>query len=246
MRGNELLDNIELADAAYVEAADAHPRRAVWIRWVAVAACLVIVIAAAPLLLPQAQLPLSERSEGVTVRYTNFPINFGSANNLVYLTEEELFTEFDTAIFRGSITSISNIVLDFNGSKDYRAIAEIQVEEVYRGECQAGETVSVLLPCPVATQFWVSDSETVSQMTVGMSGIFMPMAYCDDSMRQENGATLMLKDIADYGFADGSRYAFLETDSGLIFSRTAYESISNAKTLSEIEEYVIKMITAVS
>lgn len=44
MRGNELLDNIDLADATYVEAADASPRRAAWIRWVAIAACLCLLI----------------------------------------------------------------------------------------------------------------------------------------------------------------------------------------------------------
>lgn len=47
MRGNELLDKMELVDAAYVEAADAEPmnvklkkNRAVWMKWGAAAACV--------------------------------------------------------------------------------------------------------------------------------------------------------------------------------------------------------------
>lgn len=249
MRGREMLETIENLDPAYIENAARKPksRRNDWVKWVAIAACLAIVLAVgAPVFLPQYQIQLSEKSVGVTARFTNIPINFGSADSLVYLTEEELFTEFDTAIFKGKITDISNIVLDFNGSKNHRAIAEIQIEEVYRGECKVGETVNVLLPCPVATQFWVSDTEIVSKMTVGMTGIFMPMVYDENSMRQENGATLMLQDIADYGFPDGTRYAFLNTESGLVFSRTAYESISEAKTLEEIEKYVIMMIEKVA
>lgn len=49
MRGNELLDKLELIDPVYVEAADAKPkkRKTVWIKWGAMAACLCLVIAGA-------------------------------------------------------------------------------------------------------------------------------------------------------------------------------------------------------
>ena len=41
MRGNEFLDKMELIDPAYVEAADATPKKkkSVWVKWGAVAAC---------------------------------------------------------------------------------------------------------------------------------------------------------------------------------------------------------------
>lgn len=50
MRGNELLDKLELADPAYVEAADRKPlrKRRGWIPWAAAAACLCLLIAAIP------------------------------------------------------------------------------------------------------------------------------------------------------------------------------------------------------
>lgn len=49
MRGNELLDKMELVDPAYIEAADAAPkvRRTVWTGWrAAMAACLCVVLLA--------------------------------------------------------------------------------------------------------------------------------------------------------------------------------------------------------
>ena len=127
-------------------------------------------------------------------------------------------------------------------TKNYRAIAEIEVETVYRGSCNAGDIVSVLLPSPVMNGFWAEDTDTVSSMQAGMTGIFMPIVYDDTSVREQNGARLALKDIADYGFADGVRYAFLETQNGLVFSRSSYESISDATTLDEIENYILNMI----
>ena len=50
MRGNELLDKMELADPAYVEAADRKPlrQRHGWIPWAASAACLCLLLAAIP------------------------------------------------------------------------------------------------------------------------------------------------------------------------------------------------------
>ncbi len=45
MRGNELLDKMELVDPAYVEAADAAPkvRKNTWVKWGTIAACLFLV-----------------------------------------------------------------------------------------------------------------------------------------------------------------------------------------------------------
>lgn len=48
MRGNEFLDKMGLVDPAYVEAADRAPghRKSTWVRWGAVAACLIAAISA--------------------------------------------------------------------------------------------------------------------------------------------------------------------------------------------------------
>lgn len=139
------------------------------------------------------------------------------------------------------MTDIKNIELDFNGRKNYRSIADIAVEEVYRGPCAAGDTVTVLLPCTVNEDV-TSGNELAAALRVGMTGIFMPIIYDDTSTRQDNGATLALKDIADYGLADGSQFAFLETADGLLFARETYKSIVDADTLDEVEKYIRRMV----
>ena len=64
MRGNELLDKLELADPAYVEAADRKPlrQRRGWIAWAAAAACLCLLIAAIPVFSQKPSTP----QEGTT------------------------------------------------------------------------------------------------------------------------------------------------------------------------------------
>ena len=49
MKGNEFLDKMELIDPAYVEAADAKPKRRkiAWVKWGAMAACFCLVVASA-------------------------------------------------------------------------------------------------------------------------------------------------------------------------------------------------------
>lgn len=244
----EALNDLDDAHIAQAEASPSKKRR--WRAWAGLAACL--VLAAGALLwrsvgpgggVTAEQLPLSDASQGVTVRYGSPIFSTSTSTDLAYLTEEELFTEFDTAIFWGTVTQIDNIVLDFNGSQNYRALAQIQVEKSYRGPWQAGDTVTVLLPGPVIDGVWVEDTEVISQLAVGTRGIFMPMVYDETSVREENGATLALRDIADGGLPDGERYAFLETADGLVFYRWAYPSIQDADSLEDIEAYILEMIS---
>lgn len=254
MKQEEFFEVIGDIDAQYVKEARGaiqKNNRKNSRHWAVLAACFVLLLALGIPLLnshSSAQLPLSDASHGVVVSYMDnmdkAPQVSVSYSLLIALSEEELFTHFDTAIFMGTILQIDNIELDFNGAKDYRAIAQIQVEKVYRGDCAVEDTVSVLLPCPIDANIWVEDTETVANMRVGMRGIFMPMVYDDSSIREQNGATLALRDIADYGFADGIRYAFLETEEGLVFARGAYASISDATTLEQVEEYVCSMLNS--
>ena len=65
MRGEELLEKMELVDPAYVEAADTPRRKApIWLRWGALAACAVLAVCAG-LMRPQKQLPLLTVPESV-------------------------------------------------------------------------------------------------------------------------------------------------------------------------------------
>lgn len=247
MKAERMIRALNQIDADYIaEAAPAEKKskKQRILRLSMIAACLVLAatLSISAIVNRQHTLSLSDASSGVTAKYTQKAPRIDAAASLIPLTENELFTHFDTAVLKGTVTKIDNIVLDFNGEKTYRAIAQIQVEKVWRGACQEGEPVSVLVPCPIESGVWVEDTETVSALRVGMTGIFMPVIYDADDFHEENGARLALRDIAPYGFADGSRYAFLETENGLIFARWAYESISDVQTLAEIEIYVSEMV----
>ena len=62
MRGNELLDKMELVDPAYVEAADGKPKKKrPWPKWVALAACLCLIVLGA------AFFPMRDRNDAPTM-----------------------------------------------------------------------------------------------------------------------------------------------------------------------------------
>lgn len=248
MKNEKLLYAIGQIDDDYIT--DAEPKekktnKSIWLKCGAVAACLALALGLGiPLLTgDNGEIELPSSTGNICVKYIDkAPVAFQKAE-LEWLTEEELFTKYETAIFSGTIVKIRNIQIDYNGSLEYGAIAKIRADKIYRGNCSAGETVSVLLPCSVDMKgMWVEDTGTVSTMRNGMRGIFMPFKYDDESYRSQNGATLYLKDIADYGFFDGWRCAFLETDEGLLFAREAYASIAAASTLEEVESYILDMI----
>jgi len=222
-------------------------------KWLAAAACLVLAVAVAfavaiPLVNSGNYYDLRS-SRGVKVYQIKNPPSVKAQASLVYFTEEELFANrvigFELVAFEGTVVQVENIVIDFGGGlKDYRAIATIKVREVFRGDIEAGSTIRVLLPAPVNKPgYWVEDSDTCSQMTVGTTGIFMPLKYDETAYRKENGNTLILTDLAEYGLGDGERWAFLDTPNGLVFDRYAYEGAANMTTLDEIRQYVIYMLS---
>lgn len=59
MRGNELLDKMELIDPAFVEEADRQPvkKKVIWVRWTAMAACFCLIAGAAWLWIEQFEYP---------------------------------------------------------------------------------------------------------------------------------------------------------------------------------------------
>lgn len=168
-------------------------------------------------------------------------------SELVYYTEEEIFS-FNSAIFKGTISDIYNIEID-SPLLNYGAIVEIKVEKVYRGFCSEGDTISVLVTHPLEIEgYAMEDSETVSRMRVGMTGIFKASIYDEDDVwtSGDGEIKLALKDIADYGFGIGAYCAFLETEEGLYYASYAYPGAAGAQTLDDIEEYVKAMIEKVA
>lgn len=147
------------------------------------------------------------------------------------LTEEELFHKENTIIFKGIVTALGEefILSGSSGQTEKVEIASIRVMESYRGSCEDGDVAEVALPRRSTETVWLEDTETISSIDIGTIGIFMVLPY--------EG-----KNIADYYFPDGQRYAFVETEDGLVFDRVVYSSIADAATLEEIELYVEKML----
>lgn len=250
MRSEDIQNLVGSIDDTYIDEAENFKMKSKakriylltgWKRASAIAACLVFV-AACILAFSGERIDLPSANGHVSARYVNYPVSgIKTASDLVSLTEDEIFTSHNTAVFYGTIKSIHNIVINFNGEKEYNAIAGISVEKIYRGKLKQGETVFVLLPCPIAAGLQVEDTGVVSRFKRDVKGIFMPTVYNKASVWECNGASVCLKDLADYGFSDGERYAFLETDEGLVFASWAFKSIENATTIDEIEAYILKM-----
>lgn len=236
-------------DDKFIEEANsvkASKKKSIIVKITAVAACLAMALAVGvpAVIRSQNAIELSESSNGVRAHYFSgkiSPSNMSQNDCLIFLSEEEIFTHFPIAIFKGQVEKIDNIELSFNGDKAYRAIAEIKIEKVYKGDCKQGETAKILLPCPISDNTWTEDCDTIEKLKVGDTGIFMPIQYDDTMKWEQNGATVILKDITPYGLADGARYAFIENKNGLYFGRDHFPSIENAESLEEIEPFIIKM-----
>jgi len=85
-------------------------------------------------------------------------------------------------------------------------------------------------------------------MTVGTAGIFMPMKYDETAVHEENGNSIALIELAEYGLSDGERWVFLDKPEGAVFRRAAYkgilnyESVEGAATMDEVRQDVTDMI----
>ena len=237
-----------------IEAAQPVNWRGVRRRALAAAACLLLVTAAAcavPSLYGIGRMKLPQSDKGIRVRYVYNPPISKAMYDLVSLTEEEIFQgrngrdgAWENVIFYGEVKKIRNIVLDFRGASldyhlDYQAIAEIEVREVYRGDIAPGDVISVLLPCPIGKGVWVEDTGVISQLREGMTGIFMPIRYSETDCWEENGVTLILRDVAGYGLPDGERYAFLETPGGLAYAgQWAFPSLPENAALEDVKALI--------
>lgn len=254
MRGKDFLDKMDLIDPVYVEAADMKPvrKKNTWIKWCAMAAGLCLIMGAVtmlPRLLGNQGNP--QVGDFVLSEKTTAKVSLGyeegaaipSKAELVSLTEEELFAHEKMYAFRGRISGLTNVTVDFNGVKMVRCVATISIDAVYKGDLVPGDQISMLIPCGIdLAGIAVEDTGIITQLTSGMEGIFMPWVYDENSYIEMNGAVLMTKDLAECGLADGMRWAFLSTDQGVCFERSAYPGAYEATTLDDIEAYVVDML----
>ena len=161
-----------------------------------------------------------------------------SEENMMDMTEDELFSKWNPVVVRGTVTDIRHIEIDFNGETEYQSLITIHISNVYRGDVQIGRDLIVRADALKETG-QTTDASVISHVKQGMEGIFMPIPYDDEFVCEQNEATLRLKDIADYGFPDGERYLFLDTPNGLLFERDAYPSLQGVDSLDEVEDWMM-------
>lgn len=167
----------------------------------------------------------------------------GAGAITMIFSEEEVFSMFDTVAFMGTVKDVKNISIDFDGVKHYRSLATIEVEKVYDGDLSVGETISTMLPGPVDSgNVMGADFNITRAMKPGERGIFMPLVYSSDEVWEENGKVLPMNEFASYLIIDTVRFAFMETEEGILFERGTFPSIKDAKTLEEVEEYIIEKV----
>ena len=161
-----------------------------------------------------------------------------SEENMMDMTEDELFSKWNPVMVRGTVTNIRHIEIDFNGETEYQSLITIHVSNVYRGDVQIGRDLIVRADA-IGETGQAEHMSVISHVKQGMEGIFMPIPYDDEFVWEQNDATLRLKDIADYGFPDGERYLFLDTPNGLLFERDAYPSLQGVDSLDEVEDWMM-------
>ena len=256
MKEDRILNVLGKVDEKYIKEADpevkAKRKAQVWTKWGAMAACLCLVVGAITMIPrlsdnhvdPQlGEIILSDKTTAkVSYGYDDSEAT-SSKGQLEYLTEEEMFAHEDMYIFRGKVCGLTNVTIDFNGEKEVRCIATIVIEEVYQGELVVGDQITMLIPCAIdLVGSAVEDTGVIAQLKSGMEGIFMPWVYDENSYIEMNGAVLKKQDLATCGLADGMRWAFLDTEQGLVFLRSAYPGAKDATNLDEIEAYVIEIL----
>lgn len=253
MSKDNVIDSLGRIDDDMIRGVDALRRkrkRSGWVRWAAIAACLCLVIVAAVLIPNGNNTPVDPQpgnivlSEKTTAKVTYGCKEWGAVKEeLVGLTEEEMFGREKMYVFRGKVSGLTNVTIDFDGVQMARCIATIVIDQVYQGDLEPGEQITMLIPCPIDEgNIYVEDTGVIARLESGMEGIFMPWIYDEDSFIEMNGAVLMLRDLAVCGLADGMRWAFLNTDRGLVYERWAYPGAGAAADLDDIEAYVIEML----
>ena len=231
-------------------------KRKLYVRLAAAAACLTVIAGAVGVILyrrnhqpisetPQIpQLQLSDRTTAeIRPADSLEKIVVSSKGELVYLTEEELFSDPRMIAFRGTVVKLDNYEIRFGISTSYRCIAYVKADTVYCGDIKPGDIVSILLPCPIGLDGYLQeDTSTIQNIRVGGEGIFLPKRYTAESYWSEEDSVVMLNELAMCGLGDGMRHVFLEKDNGIAYDTNSYQPNSPISTLDDAEAYVTEML----
>ncbi len=208
-------------------------------------ACMVLFAAVVTqaMLMKGAEIPLMRTTDNVRVRrITDVPFYHVCTYHPSlsdYVPGVEFINQENVDIFKGKILSLQNIMIDYDGVTEYRALVTISVDQVYRGEPKS-DTITILMPFGFyfSDHVFVEDTTVISHMEKGMEGIFLAKKYDEGDYSQVNGSNLSLMDIAEYGMSDGERWCFLMSEDGLIYDDVTHDALKGAATLSDVALYI--------
>ena len=210
---------------------------------IVVAACLALVCLITPLSIFQYQssiINIESNVGNISLRYVSkweVKNDKNNADILPYFTESELFNNAEY-VFSGTIESIKQIEMDFDGTKVYKSLITVTVDEKYKGDCP--DTI-VIMGAPIG--IWESsNNDLLYSLEKETYGIFMTDAVLQGEMLSENNCSFDASQICNARIGDGVRFGFIkgENDS-VLYDKQAYPTL-DANTWNNAVEYVKKML----
>ena len=211
---------------------------------IVVAACLTLVCLIMPISISRYNssfINIESNVGNISLRYVpKWEIRDGENNSdlLPYFTEFELFNNAEY-IFSGTIESIKQIEMNFDGTRVYKSLITVTVDEKYKGDCP--DTI-VIMGAPIG--IWEStNNDLLYSLEKETYGIFMTDAVLQGEMLSENNCSFDASQICNARIGDGVRFGFIkgENDS-IIYDKQAYPTLDK-DTWNDAVEYVKKMVS---
>lgn len=156
-------------------------------------------------------IELKKSDGGIEVSYVDGNYKNESKSNLAEIKQDKIWNDDKYCIVEGTVEKANNIEIRIDDKKMYNAIIEIKVESDIKGKIKEGSTISVLSGCAtMKEEIYQEDSYINSQIEEGDRGIFIIHKYGIDDTLELNQKILYLSELADYGFEDAERFAFIE------------------------------------
>lgn len=140
------------------------------------------------------------------------------------------------SIVEGTVEEIRNVKIRFGAEKCYGAIITIKPEEIIKGTLDETQ-IKIFVDCNIGKADSSGDSEILKTLKEKDRGIFIIYKYSDTDVWENDKKNLYMDELAEYGFEDAERFAFIEKNGKVYFS-SIYKNISEDDTLEEIKEYI--------
>ena len=184
-------------------------------------------------------IELKKSDGGIEVSYVDGNYKNESKSNLAEIKQDKIWNDYKYCIVEGTVEKANNIEIRIDDKKMYNAIIEIKVESDIKGKIKEGSTISVLSGCAtMKEEIYQEDSYINSQIEEGDRGIFIIHKYGIDDTLELNQKILYLSELADYGFEDAERFAFIEKNGNILFSSNFYRDLKDNAKLDEVKSYI--------